>query len=250
MLSSAERMVRRRVPAAGGPRVATAAELTTSASGRRNRPGIGRTACRTLNVVVAALALVLTLPLLLLIGVVVAATSRGPIIFTQMRVGIDRREPDTGTNGRRRTNHGGRLFRMYKFRTMRADANGESQIWAHPNDQRVTPVGRVLRKYRLDELPQLLNVLKGEMNVVGPRPEQPLIFASLNDQIAEYGQRQRVLPGITGWAQINQPYDQCVDDVRRKLAYDLEYIERRTPLHDLAILVRTLPVIIAKRGAW
>jgi lipopolysaccharide/colanic/teichoic acid biosynthesis glycosyltransferase len=124
------------------------------------------------------------------------------------------------------------------------------QVWAQPRDPRVTRLGAVLRKYRLDELPQLFNVLKGDMNIVGPRPEQPKIFAELRDQIDRYPERQRVLPGITGWAQINQSYDQCLSDVRNKLNYDLEYIERESAVQDLLILLRTVPVIVFKKGAW
>jgi lipopolysaccharide/colanic/teichoic acid biosynthesis glycosyltransferase len=114
----------------------------------------------------------------------------------------------------------------------------------------VTPIGRVLRRYRLDELPQLINVLLGDMNLVGPRPEQPRIFAELRDRIPHYERRQRVLPGITGWAQVNQPYDSCMDDVRRKIKYDLEYIERCSPLEDVKIILYTLPAVVVKRGGW
>jgi len=108
----------------------------------------------------------------------------------------------------------------------------------------------VLRKLRLDELPQLFNVLKGDMNIVGPRPEQPTIFVYLREQIEGYQRRQRVRPGITGWAQINQGYDTSVDDVRRKVRYDLEYIRRQSALEDLRIMARTLPVMLLRRGAW
>src|SRR5213075_2670136 len=119
-----------------------------------------------------------------------------------------------------------------------------SETWAQPDDVRVTPIGRVLRKLRLDELPQLFNVLKGEMNIVGPRPEQPMIFVYLREQIEGYQRRQRVRPGITGWAQINQGYDTSVDDVRRKVRYDLEYIRRQSTLEDLKIMCRTVPVMV------
>jgi lipopolysaccharide/colanic/teichoic acid biosynthesis glycosyltransferase len=214
-------------------------------------PVAERIGCRILNIVAALLGLVLAAPVMLVIAVLVKLTSPGPIIYTQMRVGLDRRGPLAGgDDSRRRVNYGGRLFRMYKFRTMSTQQNTSAQVWADPNDKRVTSIGRILRKYRLDELPQLVNVLKGDMNVVGPRPEQPNIFISLDKQIAGYARRQRVLPGITGWAQINHHYDQCVDDVKRKLAFDLEYIERRTPLADLKILAYTIPVILTRRGAW
>jgi lipopolysaccharide/colanic/teichoic acid biosynthesis glycosyltransferase len=132
---------------------------------------------------------------------------------------------------------------------MRADPSATVQVWAKPNDARVTTIGRVLRKYRLDELPQLFNVLRGDMNIVGPRPEQPTLFMNLRSEINDYQLRQRVLPGITGWAQINQHYDQCVDDVRRKVRLDLEYLERKSALHDLWILLKTVPVIVFRRGA-
>lgn len=212
---------------------------------------LSRAACRGLNVTIAAIGIIVAAPLMLIIAVLVKLTSPGPIIYSQTRVGIDRRGSHAGpAASRRRVNYGGRLFRIYKFRTMTENPNATLQVWADPNDRRVTRVGRVLRKYRLDELPQLYNVLKGDMNVVGPRPEQPNLFISLRDQIHGYHQRQRVLPGITGWAQVNQSYDQCVDDVKRKLAFDLEYIERQSLLTDLGILLRTIPVILLKRGAW
>jgi lipopolysaccharide/colanic/teichoic acid biosynthesis glycosyltransferase len=122
------------------------------------------------------------------------------------------------------------------------------QQWARQDDPRVTPIGRFLRKYRLDELPQLYNVLCGEMNVVGPRPEQPRIFAMLRDQIENYELRQRVLPGITGLAQVRQNYDTSTEDVRRKVNFDLEYISRRSAGEDLRIMLLTLPAVLKKRG--
>jgi lipopolysaccharide/colanic/teichoic acid biosynthesis glycosyltransferase len=173
------------------------------------------------------------------------------VFYTQTRVGIDRRTPSVGMNdSRRKVDYGGRLFKIYKFRTMVANPNTALQVWADQNDKRITRIGKFLRQYRLDELPQLINVLKGDMNVVGPRPEQPKIFLDLHKQIHNYGRRQRVLPGITGWAQINHHYDRNVEDVKRKLAFDLEYIERQTPLHDLRILAQTIPVVLLKRGGW
>jgi len=205
---------------------------------------------RILNVIVAIVGLIVTAPLMLLIALLVKLTSAGPILYTQTRVGIDRRR-GSGGNWRRSVDYGGRLFTIYKFRTMTArQADPDAQVWAAPNDARVTPLGRVLRKYRLDELPQLVNVLKGDMNVVGPRPEQPRIFMQLREQIDNYPERQRVLPGITGWAQVNQQYDRNVDDVRRKVQLDLEYAARTSALEDLRIMLRTIPVIIFRRGAW
>jgi lipopolysaccharide/colanic/teichoic acid biosynthesis glycosyltransferase len=209
-------------------------------------------ACRILNLAVASALLVITSPLTLLIALVIKLTSRGPVLYVQPRVGLDRRNGGRPVgNCRRRADGGGRPFRMYKFRTMHTEnGNGDGEVWAQPDDPRVTAFGRLLRKYRLDELPQLVNVLRGDMNVVGPRPEQPRIFASLRTLIDGYAERQRVPPGITGWAQVNQHYDLSIEDVRRKLALDLEYIQRRSVREDLRILLRTVPVVIFKQGAW
>jgi lipopolysaccharide/colanic/teichoic acid biosynthesis glycosyltransferase len=140
---------------------------------------------------------------------------------------------------------------IYKFRTMRADAERPSgAVWATKGDARVTPVGRVMRKYRVDELPQLINVIRGEMNIVGPRPERPSIFSRLCDDIEEYPLRQQAKPGITGWAQVNHNYDTCIEDVRTKVRYDLEYLQRQSVAEDLLIMARTLPVMIFNRGGW
>lgn len=207
---------------------------------------------RVLNVVVALVALILALPLMLCIALLVRLTSPGPVFYRQTRVGVDRRRGEGG-NWRRQVDYGGKLFTMYKFRTMthvEAGPDAANQVWATPDDPRITPIGRVLRKYRLDELPQLLNVLRGEMNVVGPRPEQPRIFMSLREQVDRYAVRQRVLPGITGWAQVNLPYDRCLDDVRQKVNLDIEYLQRASAVEDMKILARTLPVVLMRKGAW
>lgn len=210
---------------------------------------IATLARRLLNLAVAALGLLALAPVMLIIAIAVKLSSRGPVRYVQTRIGLDRRRrdsaPDTGTRHR---DLGGAPFPMIKFRTMRVQENAAEQ-WAAVGDSRITPVGRVLRQFRLDELPQLFNVLRGEMNVVGPRPEQPMIFAQLRDRIARYARRQRVQPGITGWAQVNLSYDQNEDDVRRKLLYDLEYIERQSFSEDLRIMVRTVPVMLGRRGA-
>jgi len=207
--------------------------------------------CRMLNIVVAIALLVLGFPVMLLIAVAVRLSSPGPAIFKQQRVGLDRRGPSRGGGAdRRRADEGGRVFEIYKFRTMYvAQADDGGQVWAEPDDFRVTPLGRLLRSFRLDEVPQLWNVLKGDMNIVGPRPEQPRIFHELRGKLDHYPNRQRVLPGITGLAQVSQGYDQTVEDVRRKLGFDLEYIERRSPLEDLRIMAKTAPVMILRKGA-
>ncbi|MEP7247582.1 MAG: sugar transferase [Gammaproteobacteria bacterium] len=205
-----------------------------------------------LNIVLASFALVLVLPVLALIAVLIKLTSRGPVFYTQVRVGLDRRSnPIDATNHRRSENIGGLPFRIYKFRTMKVDAEqGTGAVWASKRDPRITSIGGFLRQYRLDELPQLLNVIKGEMNIVGPRPERPTIFAELRENIAEYPLRQRAKPGITGLAQINHHYDACLEDVRKKVRYDLEYIGKQGMAEDLKIMLKTIPVILFRRGGW
>jgi lipopolysaccharide/colanic/teichoic acid biosynthesis glycosyltransferase len=207
---------------------------------------------RAMNVLIAAIALFVALPLLLLIAVAIRLTSRGPVLYTQERVGLDRRVSGTKPEQSRRTRDlGGQPFTIYKFRTMRVDAEAQSgAVWATQNDPRVTPVGRFLRQYRLDEIPQLLNVMRGEMNIVGPRPERPTIFAELREHIKEYPLRQRAKPGITGLAQIYHHYDRSMDDVRTKVRFDLEYIRRRSLWEDLRIMLRTIPVVFLRRGGW
>jgi lipopolysaccharide/colanic/teichoic acid biosynthesis glycosyltransferase len=205
-----------------------------------------------MNVLVAAIALFVALPLLLLIALAIKLTSRGPVFYTQERVGLDRRvagpKPE---NSRRVRDLGGKPFTIYKFRTMRVDAERLSgAVWATQDDPRVTPVGRFLRQYRLDEIPQLLNVVRGEMNIVGPRPERPTIFAELREHIKEYPQRQRAKPGITGLAQIYHHYDRSLDDVRTKVRFDLEYIRRRSLWEDVRIMLLTIPVVFLRRGGW
>jgi lipopolysaccharide/colanic/teichoic acid biosynthesis glycosyltransferase len=207
-------------------------------------------ACRIVNFCAAFVALVLTLPLMVVIALAVRLGSPGPIFYVQNRVGMDRRQGSrTLIHCRRKEgDRGGKVFRIYKFRTMHVHAQ-PVQVWASKDDPRITRIGKFLRAYRLDELPQLLNVLKGDMNVVGPRPEQPQIFQELRRELRRYPERQRVLPGITGWAQINHHYDQSIKDVERKLHLDLEYIQRRSALEDLGIMIRTIPVMLFRRGA-
>jgi lipopolysaccharide/colanic/teichoic acid biosynthesis glycosyltransferase len=206
---------------------------------------------RALNVAIAVIAVICLAPVMLLIAIAVKLTSPGPVFYIQTRVGMDRRRRNaTALFDRRRQDVGGRQFNIIKFRSMRADAEkATGAVWATQNDPRVTPVGRFLRKTRLDELPQLFNVIRGDMNIVGPRPERPSIFAQLRQNIQEYPLRQRARPGITGWAQINQAYDSSIDDVRSKVQFDLEYLERQSVMEDLKIMARTLPVMIFKRGA-
>lgn len=207
---------------------------------------------RAVNVVVACLALAVLSPLMLLLAAVITLTSRGPALYSQTRVGLDRRRCSVDAlYDRRRSDSGGRIFTIYKFRSMYVDAEQQSgAVWATRHDPRVTPVGRFLRRTRLDELPQLVNVVKGDMNIVGPRPERPSIFARLREDITDYPLRQLTRPGITGWAQINHTYDCSIDDVRTKVRYDLEYLERQSLVEDLKIMVKTVPVMLFRKGGW
>jgi lipopolysaccharide/colanic/teichoic acid biosynthesis glycosyltransferase len=206
---------------------------------------------RSVNVFIAAVALLLLAPLCVLVALAVKLTSRGPVFYTQTRVGLDRRAGrDEIDDDRRVEDLGGQPFTILKFRSMRVDAEAGGQaVWATKHDPRITPVGRLIRKTRLDEIPQLINVLRGEMNVVGPRPERPSIVVRLREHIPEYPQRHRVKPGITGWAQINHTYDSCLEDVRTKVRYDLEYIQTQSLAVDLRIMLRTVPTMLFRRGA-
>ncbi len=207
---------------------------------------------RVVNFTIAFVALVVISPLLLLVAVAVKLTSPGPAMYTQSRVGRDRRRGlDRMSSDRRRSNFGGGLFTIYKFRSMRTDAESQGQaVWAVQNDPRVTPIGAFLRKSRLDELPQLFNVVLGDMNIVGPRPERPQIFVELSEQISEYPLRALAKPGITGLAQINHTYDTCLESVRIKVRYDLEYLRTATLWTDLRIMAMTIPVMLLRKGGW
>lgn len=208
-------------------------------------------ASRVCNVLIATIALVAMLPVMALVALAVRLTSRGPVFYSQIRVGVDRRFHRKSTYDRRGDDLGGRPFRMFKFRTMRVDAEADGKaVWAQKCDPRTTVIGKFLRAARLDELPQLYNVIRGDMNIVGPRPERPSIFAELREEIPRYAQRQRVKPGITGWAQINQSYDSCLSDVKNKVRLDLEYVGRQSLAHDMAIMSLTLPVMLFRRGGW
>jgi lipopolysaccharide/colanic/teichoic acid biosynthesis glycosyltransferase len=219
---------------------------TTEAAGRSERLD------RAMNVALAFLGLVLGAPVMLVFAALVKLTSPGPILYSQARVGLDRRRSSRseGSYDRRARNLGGKPFMIFKFRTMCVGAENNGPVWATRSDARVTMVGRVMRKYRIDELPQLINVIRGDMNIVGPRPERPSIFSRLCDDIAEYPLRQQARPGITGWAQVNQAYDTSIDDVRIKVRYDLEYLQRQSVTEDLLIMARTVPVMIFRKGGW
>jgi len=226
-----------------------------SSAGPANGEGIRRpsrmeaTVLRSLNIVLATGSLIVLAPLILVVALLVRLDSPGPIFYRQQRVGLDRRSlGDQGPRGgRRMSDMGGQPFLIAKFRSMRVDAEAVSgPVWAQENDPRVTRVGRFLRRTRLDELPQFWNVLKGEMSIVGPRPERPAFVRQLREEIGHYPLRHQVPPGITGWAQVNRRADQTVDDVRIKVDYDLEYLQRRSLWFDIWIMLKTLPVMFER----
>jgi exopolysaccharide biosynthesis polyprenyl glycosylphosphotransferase len=171
--------------------------------------------------------LTITLPLWLLIVITIRLTSPGPVLYRQTRVG-----------------KGGTQFTLFKFRTMRPDAEPTGAVWAEKDDPRIIPVGRVLRKVHLDELPQLWNILRGDMSFVGPRPERPEFVEALRRAIPFYDVRHAVKPGLTGWAQLNFRYGASIEDAKEKLEYDLYYIKNRSLALDLAIILKTLSVIL------
>jgi len=185
------------------------------------------------SMAIALIGAVLALPIMILVALAVRVTSRGPVLYRQERVGKD----DVP-------------FTLYKFRSMFVDAEAESgAVWAKKDDPRVTPVGGFLRKVRLDELPQLFNVLKGDMSMVGPRPERPVFVKELEKQIPYYRQRHCVKPGITGWAQINHKYGDDIEDTIVKLEYDLYYIKNLAPALDAFIMFHTAKVMLLSRGS-
>jgi exopolysaccharide biosynthesis polyprenyl glycosylphosphotransferase len=187
---------------------------------------------RALDIMVSLIVVVLGLPLFLLIGIAQKISSRGPILYKQERVGKD-----------------GRTFMILKFRTMFVDAEKKTgPKWASKDDPRVTTLGRFLRKSHLDELPQVFNVLDGDMSLVGPRPERPFFVEQFIKEIPLYRRRLNVRPGITGWAQVKHTYDQSIEDVRAKLRYDLFYIENMSLRMDLKIILSTAYNMVAGRG--
>jgi lipopolysaccharide/colanic/teichoic acid biosynthesis glycosyltransferase len=183
------------------------------------------------------------------------------VFYTQERIGLNRRRRNrrahnvmTAKNSRkrdrRRENHFGRPFSVIKFRTMvnNAEAN-TGAVWASKNDARITRIGKILRKTRIDEVPQLINVLRGEMALVGPRPERPVFVKDLADKVPNYTERLNVKPGITGRAQVDNGYDTSVESVARKIEYDVDYIRNWTVWSDIKILLKTVVVVITGKGA-
>jgi len=188
---------------------------------------------RIFDTIITGMAIVIAVPVILLTGLVIKIVSPGPVFFRQERVGW-----------------GGRIFTIYKLRTMRIDAEKHTgPVWAKENDPRLIKFGRTIRKLHIDELPQLFNVLKGDMSVVGPRPERPVFVEELSEKIVDYRRRVDVRPGITGLAQVWHKYDETIQDVRKKVKYDLLYIREMCLMVDLRIMLQTLVVAARGKGA-
>ena len=188
---------------------------------------------RAFDVIVSSTLLVMTLPMMIMTAILVALESPGPVFYRQRRVG-----------------QRGTVYELYKFRSMHenAEADGAAR-WAADHDVRCTAVGRIIRKWRIDELPQLINVLRGDMSFVGPRPERPSFVGELTEQIPYYSCRHTVKPGITGWAQVHYPYAASIEDSKTKLEYDLYYLKNHSLLLDLLILIRTIHIVLFAQGA-
>jgi exopolysaccharide biosynthesis polyprenyl glycosylphosphotransferase len=184
------------------------------------------------DLVCAVLGFVLTLPIMAVVALIIKLDSKGPVIYRQRRVGV-----------------GGRCFEVFKFRSMRADAEQDGAQWASRNDPRITRVGAFLRKYRLDELPQFINVIRGDMSFVGPRPERPEFVEELREVIPYYDERHTVRPGITGWAQVQYEYGASVEAACAKLEYDLYYLKHMSTLFDIRIIFHTIKTVISGKGA-
>jgi sugar transferase (PEP-CTERM system associated) len=187
---------------------------------------------RAFDILCSSVLLTLASPVMLLTVLAIKLDSPGPIIYRQERVGL-----------------GGRIFMCLKFRSMRTDAEKDGVArWAAKNDARVTRIGAFIRKTRIDELPQLLSVLKGEMSLVGPRPERPSFVAQLKEQIPFYDVRHSVKPGVTGWAQVRYSYGASLEDARRKHQFDLYYVKNNSLFLDLLVLIETVSVVLFREG--
>jgi sugar transferase (PEP-CTERM system associated) len=197
-----------------------------------HRTAIGNVNKRCFDLVLSLLGILCSAPFFPLIALAIKLDSKGPIFFRQLRVG-----------------NGEKPFVLYKLRSMTQNAEQGGAVWAQKNDARVTRVGKFLRNTRIDELPQLYNVLKGEMSFIGPRPERPEFVESLKKEISYYSKRHTIKPGITGWAQVRYPYGATVDDAVEKLSYDLYYIKNLSLLLDSQILFETVKVVLFGRGA-
>jgi lipopolysaccharide/colanic/teichoic acid biosynthesis glycosyltransferase len=217
---------------------------------------------RLIDMSLASILLLLTAPAFLIVPILIKLDSPGSVIYRQVRVGQNRRRDqrrrnpyrlkgDRRNGDRRRENHHGMLFMVYKFRSMHEDAEKKSgPVWARQGDPRVTKVGKILRATRMDELPQLFNILKGEMSLVGPRPERPHFVDQFVNDVTRYSDRLQVKPGLTGLAQVMAGYDTCMEDVCEKLQHDLTYIQQRSLGQDIRILLKTIGVVLTGKGVY
>ncbi|WNG16325.1 sugar transferase [Cystobacter fuscus] len=203
---------------------AFADELTVS--------GARRAAKRVFDILVASTLLICAAPFLLIVMAAIKLDSKGPLFYRQERTGLN-----------------GKSYWLWKFRSMRTDAEKDGAVWARTNDDRVTRVGRFIRKTRIDEIPQVLNILTGDMSFVGPRPERPVFIEQLKQQIPFYALREAVKPGLTGWAQIRYPYGASVEDARNKLEFDLYYVKNGSLFLDMSIIFHTVRHVLLARGA-
>jgi len=202
-------------------------------SGASHRMRLASLKRRAYSLICSIIGLILSAPIMLVTALLIKLESPGPVFYRQERVGKN-----------------GKIFKLIKFRSMRNDAEaGTGPVWAQENDPRVTRVGRAIRKLRIDELPQFFNVLKGEMNLVGPRPERPFFVEKLEKQIPFYSQRHIIEPGVTGWAQIKYPYGSTIEDALEKLKYDLFYIKNATLALDMLIILETVKTVLLGKGA-
>ncbi len=200
-------------------------------SSRGQRARINELARVIMHRSVALIGAVISLPIVIVTAILIKIDSRGPVLYKQERVGKN-----------------GRIFTLMKFRSMRVDAERDGPVWAKAEDERMTRVGRIIRKIRVDEIPQFWSILRGDMNFVGPRPERPHFVAQLAQEIPYYDQRHLIPPGLTGWAQIKYPYGASIEDARQKLQYDLYYIKNQSLTLDATILFETVKTILFGRG--
>lgn len=203
--------------------------LIFSSRGRRAR--LNEVTCAVMHRTVALIGAILSFPIAILTAILIKIESRGPVFYQQERVGKN-----------------GRVFTLMKFRSMRVDAEKDGPVWAKTADARMTRVGSIIRKIRVDEIPQFWNILRGDMNFVGPRPERPHFIAQLAREIPFYEQRHLIAPGLTGWAQIKYPYGASIEDAKRKLEYELYYIKNQSLTLDATIMFETIKTILLGRG--
>ena len=216
---------------------------------------------RIFDILMAGIAVVILSPLMLIAALLIKLESRGPVFFLQERIGLNRRRADrrqadrgatedTGFNSNRRKRvNSGKPFRIYKFRTMKEDAEGDVPILASENDPRITRIGRIFRKTRIDEIPQFINVIRGDMRIIGPRPERSFFNNQMRSEVPEFTTRLAIKPGITGLAQVESGYTTRIEQMRDKLFFDLKYITELSLFAEIKILFKTVLVVFTGKGA-